>query len=461
VGALKLNLGAGKKTIEVLEEHVVLGRDASAQVVVKDRSVSRKHAVIERRGERWFVVDQNSSNGTYLDGKRVTEAPLANGQELRLGTVALGIEIEAPKGDATVLLNVGAPRAETATMLVAPPASAKAAPASRKAPTAAPAAQPATSAPVAQTTPVDRAAAAERLGVARGASLDQVRRRHDELAKKAQERLTAAATPQLRTHCQRQLDELRAARDVLLSAPKAAEASAAPVALTYDPDDLPSAQPVVVDEALQSVIFKPGMLGAAPESASPQHADTAMHPMTKFFGSSGIVLIALCLFFMIGRGKDRGLIDKFQHQADFATARQNAELYRTTAVLVDGGAITNRQLTVCNAAAEPMRVTWLGALFVEATQEDPKDPESARLYKPRKFHSGYCAGAFNVVIAPGAQRTFSFAGSDERCQWQGAAAYFGLSTVPAAKANAEDVRSLWYAGVPGGEGACVKIGAQK
>ena len=459
MGALRLKPGGGKKAIEVTEGSVVLGRDASAQVVVKDRSVSRKHAVIERRGDRWFVVDQNSSNGTYLDGKRVTEAPLANGQELRLGTVALGIEIEAPEVDATVLLNVGAPRAETATVLVPARSPRKAAPAPTpaSAPAPAPAAAP-TPAPLA---PVDRAAAAERLGVALGASASEVRRRHDELAKKAQDRLASAATPPLRAHCQRQLDELRAAREVLLRVPPAALPSAAPGAVTYDPNDLPSAQPVVADEALQSMILRPGMLASMPEGQPAAHAEAGMHPMTKFFGSSGIVLMALSLFFMIGRGKDQTQIDKFQHQAEFVKAREEAELYRTTAVLVDGGAIVNRPLAVCNAAAEPMRVTWLGALSVEATKEDPKDPSSARGYKAHRFHSGYCAGAFDVVIAPGAQRTFSFAGSDERCQWQGAGIFFGLSAAPAAKANAEDARSLWYAGVPGGEGACVKIGAQK
>lgn len=458
MGALKLKLDSGKKTIEVVEESVILGRDASAQVVVKDRSVSRKHALIERRGDVWFVVDQNSSNGTYLDDKRVTEAPLVNGQKLRLGTVSLGVEIEEPEGGATVLMNVGAPRA-TSTLLMPPPTSRKAKP---PAPLAAPAPLPPAPPPAAQASPMDRAAAAERLGIAPGASPGQVRHRHEELAKKAQERLLAATTPPIRAHCQRQINELSAARDVLCAVPAvAAAAPVVPAAAAYDPSDLPSAQPVVADEALASVILKPGMLGAS-ESTPPAHAEVGMHPMTKYFGSSGIVLIALSLFFMIGRGKTQGQIDKFQHVTEFIKAREDAELYRTTEALVKGGAIVNRQLAICNAATEPMKVTWLGALSIESAQEDPKDPSSARVYKRHRFHSAYCTGsAFDVVIAPGAQRMFSFAGSDERCQWQGAAVYFGLSAVPAAKANAEDVNSLWYGGVPGGEGTCVKIGAGK
>jgi pSer/pThr/pTyr-binding forkhead associated (FHA) protein len=455
VGVLRLKLDAGKKTIEVVEERVVLGRDASAQVVVKDRSVSRKHAVIERRGDAWLVIDQNSSNGTYLDGKRVAEAPLVNGQELRLGTVALRIEIEAPEGDATVLLNMGAPRPETATLLMPPPASRQAKPRA----SAQPPAPPAPAAPPAQgrSSSFDRAAAAERLGVAPGVAPAEVRRRHDELAKKAEERLAAASTPQLKAHCQRQIDELHAARDVLRSVP--AQAAAAAV-VAYDPSDLPSAQPVVADGALESVILKPGMLASG--SAPTAHVDAGLHPLTKYFGSAAIALVSLALFFMIGRGKNQGLIGKFQHIPEFVSARQNAELYRTTATLVDGGAIVNRQLAVCNVAAEPMRVTWLGALSIESAQEIPKDASSPRVYKRHRFHSAYCTGGvFDVVIPPGGQRTFSFSGADERCRWQGAAVYFGLSAVPASKTNDEDARSLWYGGVPGGENACVKIGAQK
>ena len=85
----------GEAPLEVLQDKALAGRDASCDVVVVDKSVSRRHAYLERRGEGWAVVDQGSANGTFLDGKPVTDAPLRQGQELRFGMVSLRVEIES------------------------------------------------------------------------------------------------------------------------------------------------------------------------------------------------------------------------------------------------------------------------------------------------------------------------------------------------------------------------------
>jgi predicted component of type VI protein secretion system len=42
-----------------------MGRDASVEIVVRDRRASRNHARIERRGEKFVLTDQ-STNGTYV-----------------------------------------------------------------------------------------------------------------------------------------------------------------------------------------------------------------------------------------------------------------------------------------------------------------------------------------------------------------------------------------------------------
>ena len=44
---------------------IVLGRDAQCDIVIGDRSASRQHARIERRRDKFFVVDQ-STNGTFV-----------------------------------------------------------------------------------------------------------------------------------------------------------------------------------------------------------------------------------------------------------------------------------------------------------------------------------------------------------------------------------------------------------
>ena len=62
--------------------------------------VSRRHARIIRRGERWFLVEEvGVRHGTYLNGQRVSpgvETPLRDGDEIRLAKVRLIFQLERP-----------------------------------------------------------------------------------------------------------------------------------------------------------------------------------------------------------------------------------------------------------------------------------------------------------------------------------------------------------------------------
>jgi hypothetical protein len=84
--------------IDVTQERSLVGRDPSCDIVVSDGSVSRKHARLEQRGEAWYVVDQGSANGTFVNSLKVAEAALKNGQELRFGALAFRVDlIEDPE----------------------------------------------------------------------------------------------------------------------------------------------------------------------------------------------------------------------------------------------------------------------------------------------------------------------------------------------------------------------------
>jgi DNA-binding winged helix-turn-helix (wHTH) protein len=74
--------------VDLVEGAQVLGRDSEADVWLGDDSISRRHALIETRGESVTVRDLGSKNGTFVNGARVTAAvPLASGDELRLGSM--------------------------------------------------------------------------------------------------------------------------------------------------------------------------------------------------------------------------------------------------------------------------------------------------------------------------------------------------------------------------------------
>ena len=68
---------------------VLIGRDPQNDLVLDDRRVSRKHAEIRLRLGRYTLYDQQSTNGTYVNGRRVAEKVLEDGDKLSLG----GLEI--------------------------------------------------------------------------------------------------------------------------------------------------------------------------------------------------------------------------------------------------------------------------------------------------------------------------------------------------------------------------------
>jgi pSer/pThr/pTyr-binding forkhead associated (FHA) protein len=65
----------------------VIGRVEGNDVVVDDDSVSRRHAEVRKSGPGYAVHDLNSANGTFVNGERVTEAPLRPGDVLKFGVV--------------------------------------------------------------------------------------------------------------------------------------------------------------------------------------------------------------------------------------------------------------------------------------------------------------------------------------------------------------------------------------
>jgi pSer/pThr/pTyr-binding forkhead associated (FHA) protein len=67
-----------------------IGRAAGkCSVVILHPSVSQHHATISRKGERWVLVDEGSRNGTFVDGKKVTELTLSDGMRIQFGEIAM------------------------------------------------------------------------------------------------------------------------------------------------------------------------------------------------------------------------------------------------------------------------------------------------------------------------------------------------------------------------------------
>jgi FHA domain/Protein of unknown function (DUF3662) len=69
-----------------------IGRSDDGEIVLLDPSVSRAHAVVEVRAGEAIVRDLGSTNGTYLNGRRIETGILRDGDELRFGNTRMLFE---------------------------------------------------------------------------------------------------------------------------------------------------------------------------------------------------------------------------------------------------------------------------------------------------------------------------------------------------------------------------------
>jgi pSer/pThr/pTyr-binding forkhead associated (FHA) protein len=82
--------GPGETLLVRLEQEVTrIGRGLAADLRLDENSVSRRHAMLVCDAEGVRILDDRSSNGTFVNGRRVEQAPLANGDTLVLGRVPL------------------------------------------------------------------------------------------------------------------------------------------------------------------------------------------------------------------------------------------------------------------------------------------------------------------------------------------------------------------------------------
>jgi pSer/pThr/pTyr-binding forkhead associated (FHA) protein len=73
---------------ELSSDAATIGRDRTNDIVVVDDSkVSRSHAEMQFRDERWLLVDLRSRNGTVVNGRRIRQHPLRDGDRIQVGQI--------------------------------------------------------------------------------------------------------------------------------------------------------------------------------------------------------------------------------------------------------------------------------------------------------------------------------------------------------------------------------------
>ena len=98
-GGMDVNLvlfkrNGSRKDFRLPSNVTVIGRRQDCDLCIPLMVVSRRHCEINKTKQALLVRDLGSSNGTYLNGKRVTEAEVKPGDYLQIGPLAFGLQID-------------------------------------------------------------------------------------------------------------------------------------------------------------------------------------------------------------------------------------------------------------------------------------------------------------------------------------------------------------------------------
>jgi pSer/pThr/pTyr-binding forkhead associated (FHA) protein len=87
--------GQEQKTFQLDQPRMVVGRDATCEIPIDNLGISRNHCAFAARGEAFVVQDLGSSNGTFVNGRKITEHFLNDGDEIVIGKYTLKFKNEA------------------------------------------------------------------------------------------------------------------------------------------------------------------------------------------------------------------------------------------------------------------------------------------------------------------------------------------------------------------------------
>jgi hypothetical protein len=394
----------GAPPLEIDRERVLVGRDPGCDVVIDDKSVSRRHAALERRGSGFVVVDQGSANGSFVNGEQVSEAPLYDGQELRLGMVPFRVEIES-EVEGTILMSAGAAAPATMLMPSPPPAYAPPPPpayAPPPPPAYAPPAPPVAAPAPAYAAPASpRDEAADLMGLPAHASPADVKARLAEMSADLEARIANARTPNLKATYQKNLDDLKRAAELL-----------APGMTTVDVQDLPSVQPTVVPDEMDISIPAPVRAALVHlDETAPERQSGVPATSTTVLSFTVMSMIALCAFFAMAKTKIVKETKAFIASPEYKEGNALAQKYGPMDTLEKAGALKNGTLKLCNKSGHSLQAIWLGSVFGA--------PDKDGNLQIKSYNSQFCGEEFRLSVPAGGQVPVKLHGSSEFCNWDG------------------------------------------
>ncbi|HEY8806633.1 MAG TPA: DUF3662 and FHA domain-containing protein [Candidatus Limnocylindria bacterium] len=93
-GAIVSREGSVKREVPLTAEPITVGRDPKNDIVLDDRRVSRRHAEVRLRLGRYTLYDLQSTNGTFVNGRRIAEMVLSDDDRITIGGAELVVRLE-------------------------------------------------------------------------------------------------------------------------------------------------------------------------------------------------------------------------------------------------------------------------------------------------------------------------------------------------------------------------------
>ena len=84
--------GPLKGTIEAIDGEITIGRSADNDLVIDDQTISGKHCKVTFENGQYFLTDLESTNGTSVNGEKISKIALSAGQTVELGKVKINVQ---------------------------------------------------------------------------------------------------------------------------------------------------------------------------------------------------------------------------------------------------------------------------------------------------------------------------------------------------------------------------------
>jgi len=94
-GVIIAREGSVRREVPLSADPLTVGRDPKNDIVLDDRRISRRHAEVRLRLGRYTLYDLQSTNGTFVNGRRIAEMVLSDEDRITIGGAELVVRLEA------------------------------------------------------------------------------------------------------------------------------------------------------------------------------------------------------------------------------------------------------------------------------------------------------------------------------------------------------------------------------